>query len=439
MAADLLTPASPAQPGLSRFARMLQPGSKLSVEVHGSASRPRYSAALAGVIVGMSMQAGAQQLADQSARLPEAVAVMATAHAHSHTFSAADSIVTRSSRARLDEYGVLHRRPGIKVDGHLLESSAAVYSEVDVVYLGGGEGVRLACNLVLIKQANGDLIPDDAIPMVKLSGLDREMLNRLIFYHEDSHCDAYPWTLSKDEGVRTGGKADFHASTKVLESRLAAISARFNHAVPETLKAKSEERFARDLAAERYADTRAALHLAQYMLVQRGFAFEDFARVMGHFLELRQRENAAQASFNVMNDHDTLPLLQEVVRVVHRAHEAGAGGVQELFGAAASAQASPEQLARWNDRSAELARTLTRASMDLQGDELLSAYAERSTIQVNLTNGTHIATEPVEAEPGAPLPNRAGEALRRRIDREFSFTAPPAAEQFAQAPAERTR
>jgi len=401
--------------GLARFARMLAPGSNLSVQTHGSPARPRYSAALAAAVMAMSLQVQAQVAPDHA--LPTATPHL-VAHAQTGPpalFTASDTILSHDSRSALGRYTVRQQneQSGTPIDERINGTLALVDKQVTRL-LGIPVFSKMTCEVILVPFPDGHLIPGDMLPerpKTKDAALDlqlqardlsdHKLLDRFIFYHEDSHCDAVSWSSVVTDEIKHGApdKLSFNAAANHLSKgiKAAAVDAVFPDAV---LRQYSPEQFGKMLAGERYSDARAALHLGQYMLVQKGASIEDYERVLNLMLHVRENEKGLLEHYHVMNDHDTTPVLKEVLKTIKQAHADPARGLSGVFGEAASQGASPVQMNAWSEHSAVLARAITQSSLELHTSGILEAF------HANL-----IAHEKIAGTLDQPKPPVFGEAV----------------------------
>lgn len=405
----------PLLSGLARFARMLAPGSNLSVQTHGSPARPRYSAALAAAVMAMSLQVQAQVAPDHA--LPTATPHL-VAHAQTGPpalFTASDTILSHDSRSALGRYTVRQQneQSGTPVDERI-NGTHVLVDKQETRLLGIPVFSKMTCEVVLVPFPDGHLIPGVMLPerpKTKDAALDlqlqardlsdHKLLDRFIFYHEDSHCDAVSWSSAVTDEIEHGApdKLSFNAAANHISKgiKAAAVDAVFPSAV---LRQYSPEQFGKMLAGERYSDARAALHLGQYMLVQKGASIEDYERVINLMLHVRENEKGLLEHYHVMNDHDTMPVLSEVLKTIKQAHADPAKGLSSVFGGAASPYASPTQMDEWSEHSAVLARAITQSSLELHTPGILESF------QANL-----IAHEKNAGTLDQPKPPVFGEAV----------------------------
>lgn len=395
----------PSLSGLARFARMLAPGSSVSVQSYGSPARPRYSAALAALVMGASLQVQAQMAPDHAP--PTAAAPP--------LFAAGDSILSRQSRDALGSYSVRQQHDFTPVDDRI-GATSVLLDKQETRILGVPVFNKMTCEVILVPFPDGHLIPGVLLPQrlktqdaaldlqLRARDLsDHKMLDRLMFYHEDSHCDAASWSSAVTDELEHGDadKLAFNAAANHLSRgiKAAAVDAVFPDAV---LRQYSPEQFGKILAGERYADARAALHLGQYMLVQQGASIQDYERIIDLMLHVRQNEAAMTEHYHVMNDHDTAPVLKEVLKTVKQAHADGAKGLSAIFGEAAVHGASPDQMDQWSERSSVLARAITQTSLKLHTPGILNAFEANLIAHENNAGSTFDQVEvPAPAVAGS--------------------------------------
>jgi hypothetical protein len=338
-------------------------------------------------------------------------------------FSAADSTMSTKSRNQMSTYTVHNERldrPNIltEVTGG---GSAAFSKDVVLQVLGFDFNHKRSCDMVLVKQTDGALMPTNELSHPIESSFDREMLDRFVFFHEDSHCDAMPWALTTDDSFGSESIANIQQTTVYLTQNMTGI---YNHMIEGTSFGKtlsSPESYGRKLVSERYADSRGALQLAQYMLVQRGAFIEDYERVIGYVATIRDAETASYALQYQLSDHDTKDVLNETLRIVKTAHEKGAEGMVELFGEASTKLADKTSKGVWNDRTSDLALVFTQASFEVQGAQILAKYSENTSIRIDYAKGVYElgGKKPAKIDYGNPTAS-ANAVLAARVDRAYS-------------------
>lgn len=380
-------------------------GQSIDVEVRGSSDRPRYSqkvaqwfnaacdkirdvakVALVSGVVGMTALAGAH--ADTNAAGSVAASVMSVSVAD-QTF---DSTLSTSSRAELGAYKI------VKHEANAANAVKKRFStaEVDSVMVRTSVAMieKETCTINLVPFANGHLLPDSMMKaQAEWSPAEieqaKKMMDKFVFIHEDSHCDAVSWIESERMGL-SSDKALFNQAIEQFSDVLIKQSrnlhlkitsnGRGNGIVPsiESVLKKSPQEFAATLMDERYADARAALELGRDMLTK-GMGISAYNNAMQMVVNLREMESEYARSSRTLSDHDTLTTLRASIQMVQDAYANGDKGMKALFGDAANGSATEEQVQAWHDHSADVARLLTIASLKTDQNQLMEDFEEKVT------------------------------------------------------------
>lgn len=408
--------------GLERFAHMLRDESRLSVESHGSVNRPRYSAALAAFAFTASLGMNVSALAENIEPIaPHITAVKTISQTSSiempTTFTMSDSTLSRQARNQLADYSLRDIAVGAEKPNGLV-FSAASYMPVKKAIFNFSPEKKTSCDVNLIRFPGGGLLPEkfyakdlskldmlaDGPPLDAITKADRMLVDRLILSHEDSHCDAVTWSLGNQEIVQSDMNA-YNSSSHALSERIEKASSGNAEYFPSRnmMDGKSPKEFSDILIGERYADTRAALNTAQYMLIQKAFSINDYSRVMNHFISLRKFENDAAEKIGNMNDHDTYAVLNETVRLVERSYSEGESGMKQLFGTAASPHASSAEMQDWHDKSSELSRSFAKTSIDVQTDDIIEVFTARLKEHVQEIEAMSIKQDQIDKQQEAEV------------------------------------